>query len=394
MSGIKKKFTLLFLTASICLSAVPAFADNTISTDSADMSAADTQLTSTEVKTLTIDGAIAYAKEHSSNIAALKASEANADYSRKEARLAYKNMRKATIGDINSFLLASGYSYRASLFNYRIMQRNTLLGESTLESNVINAFYTYLNNEKKVKLAESSLATAKERTGYAELKFNNGAISANDLENFRLSELKAQNDLNAALRTKDYSMLQLKSAISYPLENELRISGEFERRPRCTITPEQALVKAQKSLSWVNAEETLALAQFKRDKYHSFYGPASAAWYSAETEFSGAQVTYNTSIEKIKLGIYSAYNQMITLYETLDYLDKNIEYMQNQADVCKLRYDLGLITADDYLEITQQLDSLRNTLSDTELNAYLAEVQYRTNFDYENTVFEEEDPLL
>lgn len=389
MSSTKKRLMLICLSAALCTS---AFTSLPVYAASAEVSADTVQTSTAAEKTefFTIDDAIEYAKEHSSTLAALKAKEENAKYVESEARQTHDNMRKIAVSDINSYLVAGGYTYDAARFSYRAAQRNTIQGEYTLESKVSQAFYSYLSTVKKEQLAAESLASAHERVTSAELKYNNGTISANDFESFKIAELQAQNNLNTASRSKEYSMMQLKSAISYPLDQNLIVSGEFTRQPMDTTSPEDALAKAQTSISHVNAKESLELSASKLKRYLTFYSQRQPAWYSAKAEYAEAELTYNTALENEQLEIYNAYNNMLSLYETLDYLDKNLAYTQNQVDAAKARYELGMITSDDYISAVQQLDSLKNNISDTELNAYLASVQYRLTFDCENTIFEEE----
>ncbi|MGM9936288.1 MAG: hypothetical protein ACI38A_02985, partial [Candidatus Ornithomonoglobus sp.] len=67
MSGIKRKLAILFVTAAMCISALPVYAAGS-GTD-ADTGAAAAENTAPKVQTFTIDKAIEYAKEHSRSMA-------------------------------------------------------------------------------------------------------------------------------------------------------------------------------------------------------------------------------------------------------------------------------------------------------------------------------------
>lgn len=388
MSVIKRKLMLVSLAAMLCLSSVPAFAAEPLTAES------QTEPTQQASTSFTIDEAIQFAKEHSRNLAAVKASEENAKYTQKEARLTYKNVRKYSASDVQSYLVASGYAYNASRFNYRIAQRNTLMTEYTLESTVKSSFYTYINNAKKEKLAEEVLANSKERLNAAEIKYTNGFLSELEKTRFEIDVLENQNKLNAAKRASEYSMMQLKSTLNYPLDDVLTVTGEFESQPRITVTPEQAVQKAANSLTRANAEENFSLAKTKVNSYHTFYGPASASWHSASTEFALAELDYQDAINNERLNIYNTYNSLVSAYESLDLLDANINYLKNSLEAGKIMYDRGMTSADDYLDLVQQYDNTKNSRSDAELGVYLAEIQYKLTFDCPNTIFEEDDPLL
>ena len=61
-------------------------------------------------------------------------------------------------------------------------------------------------------------------------------------------------------------------------------------------------------------------AQEKQKKYHGYYSPYQAAWHSAAADFANAELSYQTSIEQLTLGIYSAHSAMLTAYENLEVL--------------------------------------------------------------------------
>ncbi len=394
MSELRKKLTILCITAALCVSAVPACvsAADTVETEAA----AEAVIT----QSFTIDEAIAYAKENSRSLAALEAAEATAKVQKEEQRKAYKDGREAIFSsdygasDDSTYLLLTGYLYRSYIFSYAAAQRATIQKEYTLESEVKNAFYTYLNSVEQIDLAKSSLDSANERVSHAEVKYRNGAISANDLDNFRLAAAKAQNDYNSALRSSELNMIQLKSVLNYPQNDELTVKGSFDRQPMDTVTPEEALARSETSITRVNAEETFALAAVKRDKSVSHYTSGTVGARSAIAEYAQAELTYYSTVEQQRIDIYTAYNNMVSAYEALDYCDKSLEYTENVVAASQRSFELGMITSDDYLSAVQQLDTLRNSISAAELSAYLAKVQYKLTYDCENTITQEEDPLL
>lgn len=394
MSEFRKKLTILCITAAMCMSAAP------VCVSAADTPGTDAAVENVVTQSFTIDEAIDYAKEHSRSMAALEAAEATAKVQKEEQRSAYKNGKAAVFAsdygasDDSTYLLLTGYVYRSYIFSYAVSQRATIQKEYTLESEVKNAFYTYLNSVEKIELSKSALDSANERVSYAEVKYRNGAISSNELENFRLAAVKAQNDYNSALRSSELNMIQLKSVLNYPQEDELTVIGSFERQPIDTTTPEEALAKSENSITRVNAEETLALAAIKRDKSVSHYTSGTVGARSAIAEYAQAELTYYNTVEQQRIDIYNAYNNMVSAYEALDYCDKSLEYTEKVVAASQRSYELGLITADDYLSAAQQLDTLKNSTSAAELSAYLATVQYKLTYDCENTITQEEDPLL
>ncbi|MDO5396769.1 MAG: TolC family protein [bacterium] len=392
MSLFKKRFSLLCVASALILSsfaAVTAYAADTTDTEVSALQQANIQ----SAKTFTINDAISYAKEHSSSLAAVKASEAYAKSSANEARISrsiLKDQREMSVTDVSQVLVTSGYAYNAALANSRMAQRAVIQTEYTLESNVSVLFYTYLSNVEKVSIAKDSLISAQELTKSAELKYSGGFISDIDMEKTRIAEDEARAAVNSAERNLELSMIQFKSGINYPLDQPLQLTGEFTQPQKEETSYETALIKAEKSISRANAEDTFKIASQKKKVYHGYYTSNQPAWHSAEAEYATAELNYTNALNNERINLYSAWNAVQSAYESMNNVHRNLELMQKSVDAAKISYELGTMSTKDYLDLTRELHSLKNNCLDVELMLYSANEQYRLLFDCENTVFEED----
>lgn len=393
MSKYKNKLTILLLTAAICTSAIPALAADV------NVSANDTAVTTAASQTFTIDEAIAYAKKNSRTLAAYKAAESTAKAQKEETKKLSRDTREqifksemASSSD-STYLVLTGYTYRATLLGYAAAQRATIEQEYLLESNVKSAFYSYLNNAELVDIAKSSLDSSKERLTQAELKYKSGLISQLDLDNFTIAVNTAQASYTSAVRTKDLSMIQLKSTLNYPQENELNVVGSFECPPMDTTTPEEALKKAENSIAYVNTKENLDLAKFKLEKSIAHYTSSSLGAKTARAEYAQAELDYYNTMDTLRINVYSLYNGVASAYENLEILKQTIDLYEKNAQKLKLTFELGLATSNDYISLVQELDSLKNQYASLELSAYIANEKYKVFYDCPNTI-SQEDPSL
>ena len=394
MSLLKKRLSLLCIASALALSsftAVTAYADDVSDTASEVLTAEQNNAQS--VKTFTINDAISYAKEHSSSLAAVKASEAYAKSSAKEARIGQsilKGNKAMSVSDVNMALVISGYTYNAALANSRMAERSVIQTEYTLESNVSILFYTYLSNLEKVSIAKDSLSSAQELTKAAELKYSGGFISDIDMERTRISEEEARSAMNSAERTLELSMIQFKAGINYPLNQPLQLIGEFTQPEKEATTYETALIKAEKSISRANAEDAFNLAREKKGIYQGYYTSNQPAWHSAEAEYATAELNYTNAINNERINLYSAWSAVQSAYESMNNIHRNLELMLKSVEAAKISYESGTMSTKDYLDLTRDLHSLKNNCLDVELMLYSANEQYRLLFDCENTVFEED----
>lgn len=390
MSLFKKRLSLICLISALAASCISpavtcsAYAEEAVSEQNTEVKA---------VQTFTIEDAVNYAKEHSTSLAAAKASEAYAKSSANEARVnksKLKDNKNLTVTDISPILVTSGYAYDAALANYRIAQRTVLQTEYTLESNVSILFYTYLSNAEKVTIAKNSLSSAQEITKASEIKYSNGFISDIDMEQTRIAEEEALSALNKAEMDLELSMLNLKSGISYPLDQPLQITGSFTPPTKEETSYEAALARAEKSISRANNEDSFKVAQQKKKVYQGYYTSNQPAWHSAEAEYISAELKYNNALNDERINLYSAWSSVQATSERINTARKYLELAQKRVDAAKLSYSLGSMSTKEYLDSVRELYSTKNSLLDGELGLYSVNEQYRMLFDCENTIFEED----
>lgn len=391
MSSFKKRFSLLCVASALVLPSLTAATAYELDTATPEATAVQ-QNNTQSIKTFTINDAINYAKENSSSLAAARASEAYAKSSANESRISrsiLKDNRAMSVTDVSQVLVTSGYAYNAALANYRMAQRTVLQTEYTLESNVSVLFYTYLSNLEKVSISKDSLASAQELTKAAELKHSGGFISDIDMERTRIAEEDARASVNSAERNLELSMIQFKSGINYPLNQPLQLIGEFTQPSKEETTYETALIKAEKSISRANTEDSFKISAQKKKIYQGYYTSNQPAWHSAEAEYATAELNYTNTLNNERINLYSAWSAVQSAYDSMNTVHRNLELMQKSVDAAKISYELGTMSTKDYLDLTRELHSLKNNCLDVELMLYSANEQYRLLFDCENTVFEE-----
>ncbi len=76
---------------------------------------------------------------------------------------------------------------------------------------------------------------------------------------------------------------------------------------------------------------------------------------------------------------------MAAAYDGVELLKKQLEVTRKSVDAQKLRYDMGMITASDYIDSLNQLAELEMSTADTSLSAYIAALNYRAAYDCTDT---------
>lgn len=346
--------------------------------------AADTKTVDPEKTVFTMSEATEYMLGNSLEI---KAAEENISYMELKQK-ADAGMRKrlnnkgaaAGVNDFNTMLVIGGYVEYSDGVQYEIAKRNLPETKYKLKMQLENKFYSCLNADKKIIVALKALETAEENERIATAKAEAGVIGSIEAESFSLAVISAENDYNSAVRGRDYMYSELKQLMGYPYEKEITLTGTFERQPMNTTEIKTALDGLDKNANKLNLDAGLELQKKLLDEYRALYTTSMVDYQAQKYAYADAEAEYNENVGKLRLAVTNAYNTMVDTYDKLAYIDKSIELLERQADAKRTTYELGMSTATEYITAVQQLDSLRLSLVDAELGAYLTSRAYEMTY--------------
>ena len=159
-----------------------------------------------------------------------------------------------------------------------------------------------------------------------------------------------------------------------------RTSGTFERKPMSDVSLSAALAGIDKTANKLNLDAGLKLQERLLNEYRSLYTGRMADYQAQKFAYAKAESEYNENVGNLRLAVINTFNTMKSTYGKLDYLDKAIELKGQQADAQKTSYELGLSTSSQYITAVQELDSLKLSLVDAEIGAYLTSKAYEMTF--------------
>lgn len=340
--------------------------------------------------TMTIDEATSYAIENSpsykSKIASAKANE----YSAKAAVKTYKNyhdsdsaLSQMSISSFDMYLVRMGYVKDAAEMQLRVAQRACDSAEYDLKKQVKNDFYSYLNTKEKVKIAENNLKTAEERLVEATEKRKQGTISDIEFKTFEVSVIKAKNAVSQAKRTSEFALLTFKNTIGCKADEDIEISGSFERNTEKVLKPEEVIARLDTNPNVMSLNESLVLAGEREKLAEKWYFSSENSYWTEKYTYEQAQHDYETNMNDMRKGIQELYNGLMTIDENITMLEANIELLKSNVDASKLQYELGMITANDYVENEQKYVDAQNQLIDLQLTEWITKLQYKSFYTFE-----------
>lgn len=343
-----------------------------------------------EYATVTLEQAKEYAQQHDLDLKAAQDNITKCQYAVYQEKQTKKNYEKnPEVASVGQYLYLNGYMLRTAEMQMRMAERAVIQKEYLLSMNVEKAFYGYLNENNKYDLAQKSLENAKQQRDEAKIKLDQGSIAQLEYQSYELAVSGAQMKRNNAERSKDYALETLKNTITFPADGTLKVTGEFTTYPMDEVSLEEAIKRSGNNIDMVNLQESFENEGDKFDAYSRFYFPNSFDFRQQKAAYAAAEANYQKSVNAKRLEIINSYNTMLSAYENLDYMRQSVTLQEQQLKASKLRYEMGMVTTSDYIKETISFDDLKNSLSDAELNARLASLNYHATYSYENSIVKE-----
>lgn len=325
--------------------------------------------------TLTLDSAIEYALEHSLEIKKAEADLDKARYSQRDAKLAYDDYNSMGMS-FDEALMESGYYYRAAQIQTTAAERALDSAKNNLAVEVKNSYMTALYDNIVIEVSKEKLENAKQKLEYADSQYAQGMISRLERKTFELALSSAQNELKGNERTAELTQLKLKNTINMPSDTIIALTGEFEL-PEITYLDSKAakeMAKNQNAYLGICEGRELAELRFRIGK----------GWYAVnERGYSIENATYLSSMSgflnsenSLWYNLETMYSSLETMKDSISVLAQTAELRRETAEAAFLQYQLGMITASDYVDAEQEYYNSRNMLLQNQLNYYVYAMQY------------------
>ncbi len=333
--------------------------------------------------TMTVDEAVSYAIEHSDSFIKSNAEIQANTYSAYQTKATQSSLKKNPYLEdmsVDVYLSFKGYYHKASKLAATVAERAKADLIKSTERNVKNDFYTYLNSAVAVEIAEENLSITKERMAAAEKKLEMGTLSKLDCENFALARQNAENSYNQAIRTKEYNLIKLKNTINFPKDKELKPVGEFIYEGAMPTSPEEAIEKSRSSNTYLNLKDAFELAKLKWANTSVYYTSTENNYKVEKATYEAAEADFRINVNNIDLNIINMYNSIVALREQVEYMQSYTAYLKSTTDAMFLRYEMGVVTANDYRQTQQEYFKAQNELQTLQLTYEINKMNYEGLF--------------
>jgi|GEM_PF-2070673 len=375
----KKLFVILILSLSISNTLVSYAGEitenQTIQTEAVE-----------EAVIMDIDTAVEYAQNNSDKIKSVQSDSEMKRYQWIDARRNYINFQKKPYeaATFEVSLLRRGYYVDMTELSYNSSLRTIEIEKLNLKNQVKTDIYTYYNNLKKQELAKKNLDNAAEKRTFAKARLDNGTISQLDYTLFELSVVNAENSLKQAERNTALSLSNIKSTINYPQENELTITGSMPEIAVSYLSADEAIAASRTQNTYLVLADSFEAAKKRLTAAEGYYFPSEIAFQIEKYTYDKAEADFRINVDSLDNGIRTTYNKLLDIGDSIAYTKQYLDYLEKNTLAAYTKYEMGMITANSYVETEQEYYKAQNDYMDLLLSYRTAALQYKALYTNED----------
>ena len=300
----------------------------------------------------------------------------------KRTKGAYKDMPVSVSSASSGLLVKKGYYvelYRSQIELAKLEEQKV---KDKISYDVTEKYYNYKLTEALVKTSETATKIAASNFDTVEKQYELGMVTKIDVDGARAAYegAKAQEEgykRGLVLAAEDLKIvLNINDDCQFVLTDDIEYT-EFESDVEKDI---ENATKTRYDIKSLNENERLS--EMNYTILRNSLTDSAADTSNARSTYVQAKYTRDNSTKLIKLGIRSAYNNIISAKSNMDIAKINVEINRQKYNASKLKYEMGMITND-------ALTTIMNDLSKSEIDYENAKLSYKLaveKYGYEITV--------
>lgn len=254
--------------------------------------------------------------------------------------------------------------------------------KNQISYDVTEKYYNYKLTEELVKTSETSAKIAASNLDAVKKQFELGLLAQIDVDGARAAYEGAKAKEEGYKRGLELAKENLKISlnINEPCNFVLTDGIEFKEFESDVEKDIEEAMKTRYDIKSLN--ENARLSEMNYTILKNSLTDSSSDTSTAKSNYFQAKYTLDNSSKLIKLGIRSAYNDIITAKSNMKIAQINVEINRQKYNAGKLKFEMGMITND-------ALTQIMNDLSQSEIDFENAKLAYKLaveKYGYEITI--------
>ncbi len=337
-----------------------------------------------ESQPLSLDSAIAMAKEHSPE---LEMADANKKSLSKQLRAAAeakkesKNLPIVASSNFDMLYVKNGYYVNMYTAYLDLASHERKKTEAGIAHSVTEKYYTCKNTLRLCEVALGGVKRAEDNLAVTKQKYALGMCTQLEVTNAEIALEEAKNNLLSSQQNSDLAMHSFKITLGAADSAAFSLTDSITTQ---SFEPdlESDTANAMNTRYDVKALKVSAELAEKYYKASGALGEENPKFHTAYADYLSATHNYTTGVRNIALAIKSAYYDAINAANAASVAKKKLDYKKKEYEVNRLRFEMGMITSG-------VLTALSDELTMTEIsyeNALLAYKLAVENYNYQITV--------
>ncbi len=306
--------------------------------------------------------AMAAANSHDVKLAALRLEEAQVQLEQAQA---------AQIMQPSPTLLIQAQA------GYDLAMQGYIMAQDDLVLTVKTDFYTVLQLENMLNIAEEGLESALRQLNVAEMKFEAGTVTRLDVIQASRNVLNSEAGVVQAGHGLDLAVLKFRQSLGLALDADVRPAAEaFEVVERSVDLEEDLRFALENREEIRQLRVAVEVARKSVELADNEYTPALEL-RMARLQLEQTMVQFEQVKQLLTLEMRQSYIAMQDARQRIPVLEKGVEEAQELLRLSELMYDADMITANDMQDAQLAVMAARNDLVSAITDFNIAQARYR-----------------
>jgi len=249
--------------------------------------------------------------------------------------------------------------------------------DNSIKFGVESAYYGVLRAEKMLEVSKASLVRAQEQLKQAEAKFKAGTVAKIEVISAQAQLKSAEAEVNEGKSGVEKARMALNQTLNLNLDTPIKLTDKFTFTPADEIDTEKVFQEmTEKDSTYVGEKEGYNINNVNWEYYQKYFTKNTFKYREAEYALKESEVNLDKATTTLQLNIKSAYLDLKTAEENYQVLTKRLEQANEAYRLTKLRYDVGMATGYDVLDMETSLNQADLALLNALYNYNLAKAKF------------------
>ncbi len=366
----------------------------------------------TTAKSFTLQEAIDYAIENSTQLKKLNADIDAAEIDVKKAGKAYNSTKDYSLADMQTGISAgitlndsqqyevvakqtfdssidtilqlarvkNGYYKEATKMGLMLTEKGKEMATEGIEFSVEQSYFNVLHAQENLDIQKSILSAAKQNLDAGNKKLELGLVSEIEVMSFEIAYSQAEIGYKSAVRQLEYAKMTFNKAVGLPLDTKVELTEVITIEPPEEVDLNEKVSEAlQNRMEVISGQEQYNLSKLNYDICKSA-SPGSYDLKIARYTLESNECELAETKKAVELSVQKAYMDMMDAYEGLTILDKSIVQVEKVYDATKKRYEVGMATENEVIESLNQLQEIKLQRSEVAAGYNLAKKMFKVTY--------------